>query len=190
MLKPDYLVLINEDNKLPDNFLENTEIIKVKNILDEEYKIEKKTYEAFVSLRADLMENDGIHIELDSVFRTIEKQVQIYEKTLETRGEEYTKKYVALPGHSEHHTGLAVDILLVKDGKIYRTIAEILTVDNIFKEIHKKLAKYGFILRYPEDKQAVTKIGYEPWHLRYLDSPEIATEITNKGICLEEYWNK
>ncbi len=187
---PDYLVLINEDNKLPDGFEQTIEIITVKNVFDEEYKIEKKTYEAYLHLREELLKEDGIHIELDSVYRTIQKQVEIYQKTLKNRGEEYTKKYVALPGHSEHHTGMAIDIGIVKDGKFYRTIAELLSVDEIFKKVHKKLAKYGFILRYPEDKQHITKIGYEPWHFRYIDSPKIATEMEQKNICFEEYFSK
>ncbi len=188
--KADYLVLINEDNRLPDGFEDTVEIITVKNIFDEEYQIEKKTYEAYLRLREDLLQNDGIHIELDSVYRTIEEQVRIYQKNLKNHGVEYTKKYVANPGYSEHHTGMAIDVGIVKDGKFYRTIAELLSVDETFKIVHKKLAKHGFILRYPEDKQAVTKIGYEPWHFRYIDSPEIAFEMEQKNICFEEYWNK
>lgn len=184
---PGYLVLVNEDNRLPCGFEETIELITVKNIFDEEYKIEKKTYEAYLRLRAELLENDGIHIELDSVYRTIEKQVEIYGEYLERHGEEYAKKYVANPGYSEHHTGMAIDVGIVKDGKFYRSIAELLSVDEIFKKVHKKVADFGFILRYPNDKQDVTKIGYEPWHFRYIDSPEIAKEMQDKNICFEEY---
>ena len=49
---------------------------------------------------------------------------------------------------------------------------------------------YGFILRYPKDKTEVTGIIYEPWHFRYIDSPGIAGEITEQGLCFEEYWQK
>ncbi len=185
--KTDYLVLINGDNKLPDGYEKTIEIITVKNIFDEEYQIEKKTYEAYLSLREELLQNDGIHIELDSVYRSVKKQEKIYKGYVEKHGPEYAKKYAAMPGYSEHHTGMAIDVGIVKDGKFYRTIAELLSVDEIFKKVHKKVAKYGFILRYPEDKTEITKIGYEPWHFRYIDSPEIAKEIADRGICFEEY---
>ncbi len=186
--KPDYLILINEDNRLPDGFEDTIEIISVKNAFDEEYKIEKKTYEAYLRLREDLLTNDGIHIELDSVYRSVERQVMIYQSYIDEHGLEYAKKYAAKPGHSEHHTGMAIDVGIVKSGKFYRSIEELLSVDDTFREVHKKLAKHGFILRYPADKKNITKIGYEPWHFRYIDSPEIAKEITDKGICFEEYF--
>ena len=62
------------------------------------------------------------------------------------------------------------------------------SVDDLFQIIHKKLPQYGFILRYPADKKPITKIGYEPWHFRYIDSPEIAQQIADGGLCFEEYW--
>ncbi len=58
---------------------------------------------------------------------------------------------------------------------------------SLFAIVHKKLAKYGFILRYPEGKENITGYSYEPWHFRYVGSPEIAKEIMDKGITFEEY---
>jgi D-alanyl-D-alanine carboxypeptidase len=58
---------------------------------------------------------------------------------------------------------------------------------KIFAKVHKKLAKYGFILRFPEGKDEITGYAYEPWHFRYVGSPKIAEEITEKGITFEEY---
>ncbi len=101
---------------------------------------------------------------------------------------EYTSKYVAKPGYSEHHTGLAIDVGILLEGKLYRTKEELLSVEHLFKIIQKKLSQYCFILRYPKGKESITKIAYEPWHYRYIDSPKVAQEITDKGICFEEYW--
>jgi len=186
----DYLVLVNEDNRLPDNFENTIELADVENAVGDKYRIEKKTYEAFLRLRDDLLKNDGIQTELISVYRTIDQQQATFDRYLKNFGIEYANKYVAKPGHSEHHTGFAIDVGIMLDGKLYRTIEELLSVDDVFKVIQKKLPKYGFILRYPEDKKDITKIGYESWHFRYVDSPEIAKEITDKGISFEEYCNK
>ena len=186
--KPDYMVLINGANRLPEGFEDTVEIIPVENAAGEKYQIEKKTYEAFLRLREDLQENDGIQAELISVYRTIQQQEATFERYVKNHGLEYAKTYAALPGHSEHHTGFAIDVGFFIDGKVDHTIAGLLNADPLFQVVHTKLAKYGFILRYPKGKEDVTKIGYEPWHFRYIDSPEIAQAITDKGICFEEYW--
>lgn len=188
--KPDYLILINEDNRLPDGFEDTIEIIPVENAVGDKFEIEKKTYEAFLCLREDLLKNDGIHAELISTYRTVKQQEKTFERYFNNFGLEYANKYVAKPGHSEHHTGFAIDVGFLLDGKLYHTIEELLSVDHLFKIVQKKLPQYGFILRYPKGKESITKIGYEPWHFRYVDSPEIAKEITDKGICFEEYSDK
>jgi len=188
--KTDYLVLVNEDNRLPENFEETIEIITVKNAADEEYSIEKKTYEAFLRFRDDLLENDGIQAELISVYRTIPQQEATFNRYVEKFGMDYARKYAALPGHSEHHTGLAIDVGIMLDGKLIRTIEGMLELNHLYVIMQSKLPKYGFILRYPKGKEAITKIGYECWHFRYIDSPELAKEITDQGICFEEYWEK
>lgn len=190
MKKTDYMVLINGENRLPENFEETIELLAVENAVGEKYQIEKKTYEAFMRLRQDLLDNDGIQAELISVYRTVKQQEAIFENYTQKFGLEYAKTYAALPGHSEHHTGFAIDVGIVQDGKLSHLIADLLAVDHLFQTVQAKLPQYGFILRYPKGKEDVTKIGYEPWHFRYLDSPEIAKEITDKGICFEEYWNE
>ena len=185
---PDYLILVNEANRLPEGFENTVEIIDVENAVGEKYQIEKKAYEAFLRLREDLLQNDGIQTELISVYRTVKQQEATYERYLTNFGPEYAKKYVALPGHSEHHTGFAIDVGILLDGKLSHAIADLLSVDHLFQTVQKKLPQYGFILRYPKGKETITGIGYEPWHYRYIDAPELAKEITGQGICFEEYW--
>lgn len=183
----DYLILVNAENRLPDNFEDTIELVEAVNAENDTYKIEKKTYEAFLRLREDILENDGMQIELVSVYRTVEKQQWIFDYDVKKYGLEYAKRFVALPGCSEHHTGFGIDVSIVVDGKVVHGMPNLQAIDHLFQVVQKKLPKYGFILRYPKGKESVSKIGYEPWHFRYIDSPEIAREITDRGICFEEY---
>ena len=181
------MVLVNKQSKLPENWEDTIELVDVYTGLDETYQVEKKAAEAYSKLRDDLRENDHVIIELDSTYRTVARQQEIWDNFLKEYGEEYTKKYVAVPGTSEHHTGLALDIKIVKEGKIIYDNDEMTAEKEIFAKVHAKLAKYGFILRYPVGKEDITGYGAEVWHFRYIDSPEIAKEIMDKGITFEEY---
>ena len=199
-VKTDYLVLVNKENKLPENWDETVVYEKYLNTLPDgielnedndylktfEYQVEKKALEAFKALKEDC-EKDGITILMDSTYRSIERQQEVWDEFVEKEGEDYAKKYVAPPGGSEHHTGLAIDICIIKDGKIINNNDDMIAEKDIFAKIHEKLAAHGFILRYPETKEDITGFGYEPWHFRYIDDPDLAKEIMDKGICFEEY---
>lgn len=186
---PDYLVLVNEDNRLPEGFEDTVELIPTENIAGNQFMVEKKTYEAFLCLQEDVLKNDGLQTVLLGSYRTVKQQEETFERNLKERGLEHTRKYVAKPGCSEHHTGFAIDVGILLEGKLYRKREELLSVSPLLETVQKKLPQYGFILRYPKGKETITKINYEPWHFRYIDSPEIAKEITDKGICFEEYWS-
>ena len=189
-MKQDYMVLINPENALPQGFEESVERIWVENPEGSRFQVEKKTYEAFLKLQADVRENDGLEIALLNSYRSIETQEEVFRRYETQFGLEYASKYAARPGHSEHHTGLAIDVSFWQNGQLTHGAQELLALDGLFRVVHKKLAKYGFLLRYPKGKEAITSINYEPWHYRYIDDPEIATEIAEKGICFEEYWAK
>ena len=185
----DYLVLVNKENKLPDNWEAKLETVTVKNSLGDDVEVEKKAYDAYLGLKAAL-EAEGVYVDLDSARRSVEHQQEIWDDFMEEYGEVYTKRTVATPGYSEHHTGLALDLYLIIDGVDVYLNEDMVEYTEVWAKIHAKLAEYGFILRYLEGKEAITGYGYEPWHIRYVDSVEIATEITEKGITLEEYLNK
>ena len=185
----DYLALVNKQNKLPDNWEETVELVDVTNGLGETYKVEKKAAEAYAKLK-DELSKEGIIIELDSTTRSVAEQQKLWDTWTVEYGEDYVKKYVAVPGYSEHHTGLAIDIKLIKDGKTIDDNDEMIAERDIFSKIHPKLAKYGFILRYLEGKDEITGYSYEPWHFRYIDNPDVAKEIMDKGLTLEEYLKK
>ena len=187
-MKPDYLILLNHTHRLPEGFENTITLVEAVNVNGETYRVEEKAYQAFLALREDLMANDGLQIELLSVYRDIPQQERTWARTIETKGEEYTRKYVAIPGCSEHHTGFALDVGFALNGKASHRNADLFSYEEMYQVVHKKMPKYGFILRYPAVKEPITKISYEPWHFRYIDDPVIAQEITDKDICFEEYW--
>ena len=181
-----YLVLVNKTHQLPPNWEDIMQIDTVQNSFGETIQIEHKTFENFLDLR-DALANEGIQIELDSVYRSAEDQQELWDFFLEKYGEDYTRQFVAVPGYSEHQTGLAVDIFIVKNGQVIRENEDMVADKEDFAVIHRYLNDYGFILRYPEGKEATTGYSYEPWHLRYVDSRDVAKEITENNLTLEEY---
>lgn len=186
--KYDYLVLVNKYSQLPDDWEKNVELVSAKNAWDEDVKLEKQTYESYKQLEKDLKE-EGVIIKLDSIYRSVKEQQELWDRWSKDpdKGIEYAKKYAAVPGYSEHHTGLAVDIVIEKDGKLIEENEDMIAEREIFEKIHKKLADYGFILRYLEGRDDITGYTYEPWHLRYVGSKKIAKEIMDKDITFEEY---
>ena len=181
----DYLVLVNKLHALPEGWEEALETVHITNSLGDDVEVEKKAYDAYEQLKADLEENDGIFIELDSARRSVAEQQRIMDEFTEKYGAEYAAKTVALPGYSEHHTGLALDLYFRLDGKDIYYNEDLIQYPEIWAKIHEKMPAYGFILRYLEGKEHLTGYGYEPWHIRYIDDPETAAEITKKGITLE-----
>ncbi|MBQ7058895.1 MAG: M15 family metallopeptidase [Firmicutes bacterium] len=190
----DYLVLVNKDHPLPEGWEEKLKTITVTNSIGDQIDIEKKTGEAYQRLKASL-EEEGIYIDIDSAYRSVEDQRELKERFLEKYGEEYTAKTVAEPGFSEHHTGLAVDLYfrLKEENETFTDIVEnedLVRYPEIWEKIHQKLPEFGFILRFTKHYEDLTGDSYEPWHIRYVDSPEIAKEMTEKDLTLEEYLNK
>ena len=120
---------------------------------------------------------DGLSIYPISTYRSYEYQAGLYERYAARDGYAEADRYSARPGHSEHQTGLAIDVNSLDYDFAY-------TPEGIWLAAH--CAEYGFILRYPEGKESVTGYRYEPWHIRYLGR-EIAEEVTASGLTLEEY---
>ncbi len=112
-----------------------------------------------------------------SGFRTAEDQQKLYDDDLAETGLDYSER-VAPSGYSEHQTGWCVDLDIDGDAEFDGTGVQEWIASNCYK--------YGMVLRYPEDKQDITGIQYEPWHFRYVGFPH-ATIMTNEGMCLEEY---
>ena len=189
----DYMVLVNQNSPLPDGWEEALQTTVITNSVGDEVYVENKAYEAYCKLKEavekDLegYEKGEVRFELDSAYRSVAAQQKIVDDFTEKYGEDYVKKYVAVPGYSEHHTGLALDLYFTIDGKDVYENEDLVQYPDIWEAVHARLPEFGFILRFPEYGEKITGYAYEPWHIRYLDSPEIAKEITDKGITLEEY---
>lgn len=186
-MKRDYVILINQDNVIDRYFYKNFELIEVKNVEQKSIKIEKKTYENYLKLKKEILKKENIEIGIDNAYRDFEEQERICQKYIKYYGEKEAYKLAAIPGTSEHHSGLAIDITLKKDNGKFADSNDELYEENIkFLIIHKYLHKFGFILRYPMDKVEITKYNYEPWHIRYIGK-KIAKICYEKDIALEEY---
>ena len=184
--KYNYLVLVNKENKLPEDWEEKVELVEVQNAYDETIKVEKEALEKYNELRDALLQ-EGVDIELDSAYRSVSRQESLWEEFEEKYWIDYVKQYVAVPWYSEHHTALAIDICIIKDWVLIYENDDMIAEPEIFAKVHEKLADYGFILRYLDWKEDITWYSYEPWHLRYVGNKKIAKEIMDNGLTLEEY---
>ncbi len=119
-----------------------------------------------------------------SGFRTLKEQQGIYLESLIENGEAFTQKYVAIPGCSEHQTGLAID--LAAGGREIDFIRPDFPYTGIYGQFREASVQYGFIERYPAGREAITKIAHEPWHFRYVGYPH-SKIMTENALTLEEY---
>ncbi|MBS4916075.1 MAG: M15 family metallopeptidase [Clostridiales bacterium] len=128
----------------------------------------------------------GLNLFIISSFRTLDYQTNLFERRVKEQmaqgysravAENIVAEGTARPGTSDHQLGLAIDFNTIEDG--FEKTAE-------YKWLIQHCAEYGFILRFPADKEDITKVMYEPWHYRYV-GVEHAKEIMSRGICLEEY---
>lgn len=133
-------------------------------------------------MMADFRAATGIgNVVILSSYRSVEYQRGLYEKELARTGKDYSDE-VTKPGYSEHHTGLTIDLAYIaSDGSwpFYDGQGD-------YGWINENSWKYGFIVRYPENKSDVTKIIHEPWHFRFL-GPAHAEMVQKSGLCYEEY---
>lgn len=184
------LRLVNAANPLPDDFEPETS-----NIAGYEHRpfdmraadwLEKMLHDA---------EQDGCKLYLVSGYRSIGRQRALFQiKTEELmqqglaaqQAEQEAARWVARPGTSEHNLGLAADIVSADWYTTHNDLTEDFEQTPAFAWLKANCAEYGFILRYPKEKEAVTGISYEPWHYRYVGQ-EAAKQIMLTGITLEEY---
>ncbi|MCI1965982.1 MAG: M15 family metallopeptidase [Oscillospiraceae bacterium] len=172
------LILVNYSHKLPDGYL--PDLVSVYGV-----QLNRRAAAAYQKMNSAAA-SDGISLWISSAYRSVERQEELfrqeiadYSKSYSSQGEAqaYAEQSVARPGYSEHATGLAMDLNGVRND-----------FDEMpaFQWLSEHAQDYGFILRYPKDKQNITKIKYEPWHYRYV-GVEHAQSMKEKNLCLEEY---
>jgi len=180
-----YLTLVNKEHLIKDSYFKYLELVDYKDVLGEDIKIEKNTLDAYLKLES-FLKTKGIYIAIESSYRSIEDQQAIIDDFTVKYGDDYVKQYVAPVKTSEHHIGLAVDLCVKIDGEFLIDIDDLLANDEVYLEIHKYLADFGFILRYPKGKENITGYSYEPWHIRYVGVVP-ASIIYENNLTLEEY---
>ena len=180
------LVLVNKDYALPADY-EPTDLI-VPNVRfpftedDPKKQLRKVAANALEQLFA-AAEKDGVLLFAQSGYRSYDRQVAIFAANVEKHGEEHANTYSARAGESEHQTGLVMDVTSQDVGfDLITDFGD--TEEGIWLKDHAH--EYGFIIRYPEGKESITKYQYEPWHLRYVGI-KAATEIATNHLTLEEY---
>lgn len=174
-LSKDNLVLVNKFYSLPSNY-EPDDLVTI----ESPYgigQLRKEAYEQFKKMYRDA-EKENLKINIVSAYRSYSKQKNLYEKYVQNDGKALADTYSARPGHSEHQTGLTIDVVI--DEEYFKNTDE-------FRWLQKNAHKYGFILRYPEKADYITGYMFEPWHYRYV-GVDAATEIYNLGITFDEYY--
>ncbi|WP_205510261.1 M15 family metallopeptidase [Paenibacillus elgii] len=182
----DVAVLVNKTYKLPDSY-------KPQDLVDPNVpftfkeKLEKRKMrkEAAAALEKlfQAAKKDNLPLAGVSAYRSHETQKTVYDRYVKKDGEAAANKYSAKPGHSEHETGLAIDVA-GSSGKC--AAQDCFGATKEAKWLAEHAADYGFIIRYPEGKEGITGYQYEPWHLRYV-GVDTAKAIVKQGVTLEEY---
>lgn len=183
----DITLMVNKIYMLPDGYapadLVEPQVAFIFNEKVEKRLMRKEAAEALEKMFA-AAKKDGIHLAGVSGYRSYETQSGLFKYYVQTQGEATARKYSAEPGHSEHQTGLAMDI----SGSTGACAADECfagTPEANWLAAHA--AEYGFIIRYPKGKEDITGYAYEPWHARYVGKA-LALELTSKGITMEEYY--
>ncbi|MBD8922264.1 D-alanyl-D-alanine carboxypeptidase family protein [bacterium] len=183
-------ILVNKNNLLSKDYKPKLYIVddnknNFHNYIDPNLKpelaLEIKSY-------VDKLLNDawksGMFIIVDSGYRSYEYQEKVLKSLIEKKGDE-AYRLVAIPGSSEHQTGLAMDIAYMKNG-IYSD--DVKDSDKEVEWMKKNSYKYGFILRYPKGKEEITGYDYEPWHYRFVGI-NLAKILYDQNITMEEYYS-
>ena len=167
-----YLAYVDDRNPMSQSYIdEHFPVVSIINERGEEKQAERMALYYYLKLKKHLEEEEGIYVDLDYGYRSIKGQQEIIDKMTIEHGAEYAWYYAAVPGTSEHHTGLAIDLCLIVDGEVIDENVAMNAQTEIFGKIHEIMPEYGFVLNYP----------YESWHIRFVGSPEIAKAYYTAG---------
>ncbi|MBR2564600.1 MAG: M15 family metallopeptidase [Paenibacillus sp.] len=182
-------VIVNKQRSLPEGY-EPSDLVEpdVPFSFDgphEKRQMRKEAAEALEKLFAGA-KADGIELRAVSGYRSYQRQVSIYNNNVKTKGEEYASRVSAVPGRSEHQTGLAMDVSSPSVGNV---LEEVFGSSKEGEWLDEHAAEYGFIIRYPKGEEDVTGYVYEPWHIRYVGA-DLAPDVVQSGLTLEEYFDE
>lgn len=187
--KDEYLVLINTSNPLSADYVP-TDLINIVDTRKDGRSTQKMRLYAAKALEAMFIEmraNGFTDVSVTSGYRSyayqttlLEREVSLLTPTYGDKAREQAVKQVAIPGTSEHQSGLCIDMHNLPSA------SEAFSAEAAYKWIYSNCANFGFILRFPKDKTHLTGIIFEPWHYRYVGRYH-AQKIMEEGLCLEEY---
>ncbi len=173
-------MLVNKYNKLPEDYVPNDLVtIDSKYAYSKNQKGNETMVRNFMKMSDDCKKEIGTGLLVRSGYRDYQMQQETYELYFDTYGQKYVDSYVALPGFSEHQTGLAVDIKAESSDVFAGTKESLWLLDNAYK--------YGFILRYKKEDEKITGVKYESWHYRYVGL-EIAAYLKEHDMTYDEYY--
>lgn len=176
----DELILVNKYNQLPKDYApEDLTDISVQYCYGDN-EVSNEVYQKYISMYNAAKEED-LYLIITSAFRDYEFQDQLWNQYAKSQGEEWADSVAARAGHSEHQTGLTLDIVT------YNSNMNDFENTDEFKWLQQHAHEYGFIMRYPKDKEDITGYDYESWHYRYV-GVETATKIHELGITYDEYY--
>ncbi|MDF2567391.1 MAG: hypothetical protein K0R90_847 [Oscillospiraceae bacterium] len=182
------LFLVNNYNKLPDNYS-----VPLANVTPDR-QFHKKAVDDFKQM-LEGAKTAGYNLYIVSTYRSVAYQKNLYQRNVNSlvsqgktqkEAEKETSVNIAQPGKSEHNTGLATDIVSGDWFTKHTDLTQDFEDTPEFQWLYENSPKYGFILRYPKNKQDITEITYEPWHYRYVGK-KYAQKIKDSGLTLEEY---
>ncbi|MGM1047186.1 M15 family metallopeptidase [Paenibacillus uliginis] len=182
-------VIVNKERSLPDGY-EPSDLVEpnVPFSFDEPHEkrnMRKEAAEALEKLFA-AADAEGIELRAVSGYRSFARQKSVYESHVATKGEEEASRISAVPGTSEHQTGLTIDVSSPSAGNaLEQSFGQ--TKEGIW--LAENAPEYGFIIRYPEGQEGITGYVYEPWHIRYVGE-DLAPDIAESGLTLEEYFDE
>ena len=174
------LILVNKENFLPRDFVPSN-LTNIAANHGRSLRIKTEVYEAFKKMFA-AAELEGLNLYIVSAYRSWSNQNSIFNNFVARDGVEAAETYSARPGHSEHQTGLAIDIVAGEGGQM-RAFVNTMEYSWLVANAHK----YGFILRYPNGKTHITGFIYEPWHWRFL-GVEMANRVRNSNLTFDEFY--
>lgn len=182
-------VIVNKQRSLPEGY-EPDDLVEpnVPFSFDgphEKRHMRKEAAEALEKLFAGA-KDDGIELRAVSGYRSYQRQVSIYNNNVKTKGEEYASRVSAVPGRSEHQTGLAID---VSSPSVGNALEEVFGSSKEGQWLDEHAAEYGYIIRYPKGEESMTGYVYEPWHIRYVGT-DLAPDVVKSGLTLEEYFDE
>ncbi|MBC3795742.1 M15 family metallopeptidase [Acetobacterium tundrae] len=174
--------LVNKNHSISASYVPN-DLVTLDLPSTRDTQLRSDAAEALVKL-FNAARSAGLDLYCCSGYRSYENQSELYDWNVSTYGAEQADLVSARPGMSEHQLGLAMDVTSASVGfdllESFGTTAEGQFLKN-------NAYKYGFIIRYPQDKTDITGYAYEPWHIRYL-GVDVATDIYNSGKTMEEYY--